>query len=308
VGDPPRLPATAPEKTLEGHSQSVLSVTFTKNGRYCMSTSQDKSIRLWNPHSGVHVKTYTGPHNQEVNDVAIWDDNSRFASGGGDKHVFLWDVTTAQVIRKFAGHDRKVNAVALGPEENVLLTASGDKTVRVWDLRTKSSNGGRGAIQVLDDAKDGVLCVCAAGDEIVAGSVDGALRRYDIRKGRIISDELLQPVGSVSFSDDGKCILVSTLDHTVRLMERDTGNELACYKGHTNQRFKVRSTLDPTNSYVVSGSEDNRVCFWDLVEGKMLASSKEHGGPVFGVEFFEDTMLTAGADGLIKVWKVPSAC
>ena len=31
-------------------------------------------------------------------------DNSKFASCGRDKDVFMWDVPTAQVIRKFEGH------------------------------------------------------------------------------------------------------------------------------------------------------------------------------------------------------------
>jgi mitogen-activated protein kinase organizer 1 len=31
-------------------------------------------------------------------------DNSRFASGGGDKSAFLWDVSTGKVIRRFQGH------------------------------------------------------------------------------------------------------------------------------------------------------------------------------------------------------------
>ena len=30
---------------------------------------QDKSVRLWNPHTGKHIKKFAGCHNQEVNDV-----------------------------------------------------------------------------------------------------------------------------------------------------------------------------------------------------------------------------------------------
>jgi len=300
---PEQPPRQTLQHTLEGHASSVLSVSWTKNGRYLLSASQDKSLRLWNPHSGVHVKTYKGPHNSEVCDVAIAEDNSKFVSCGGDKQFFLWDVTTAQVIRKFVGHDRKVNAVCYGPNEEVVLSASHDKTVRIWDLKTRS----RAPIQVLSDATDSMLCVLVAGDEIITGSVDGGLRRYDVRKGQCIIDQLLQPIGSISLSNDRQCILVSTLDDSIRLLERETGNQLALYKGHTNKRFKVQSSLDPTDSYVVSGSEDNRVFFWDLVEGSILGSFKEHDGPVLCTAFCESTMVTAATDGMIKVWKVEGA-
>ena len=38
------------------------------------------------------------------------------------------------------------------------------------------------------------------------------------------------------------------------------------YKGHQNEDYKVDSCLTHDDAHVVSGSEDGRVCFWDLVE------------------------------------------
>lgn len=288
----------APRLTLEGHTSGVLALAVTQNDRYLLSASQDKTLRLWNPHTGVHVKTYSGPHNYEVNDVIIGADNAKFISCGGDQQFFQWDVTTAQVIRKFVGHDRKVNALAFGPGQDVVLSASHDRSVRIWDLRSRD----RGSIQALTEAADSVLCVAAAGDEIATGSADGGLRRYDVRMGQLVIDQLLQPIGSVSFSKDRQCMLVSTLDHIIRLLDRETGSQLGCYKGHANERYKVQSTLDPSDAYVVSGSEDRRVCLWDIEEETMIGSLNGHGGPVFCVRFIKDTFVTAAADGVIRVW------
>jgi len=286
----------------QGHTSAVAAITFTLNRRYFMSASQDRTLKLWNPNTGANIKTYSGPHNHEINDVVVTEDNSKFASCGGDKHVFFWDVTTGQVIRKFVGHDRKVNALVWGPGEEVLLSASHDKTVRIWDMRTRS----RGSIQTLDDASDSVLCVCVAGNEIVTGSVDGTVRYYDIRQGRMTMDDLLQPIGSVSFSNDAQCILVSTLDSSIRLLERASGDELARYKGHTNQKYRVQSSLDPADSFIVSGSEDHCVFFWDLVESNLLLTLTGHKGPVLCAQFCGGTMVTAAGDGEIKIWNVSS--
>lgn len=149
-GDCTSPPSCTLLHSLEGHAAAVLGLTFTRNGQYIMTASQDRSLRLWNPTKGVHVKTYSGPHNHEVNDVVVAESNTKFASCGGDKHFFLWDVSTGQVIRKFVGHDRKVNSLAYGPNEEVLISASHDKTVRVWDLRARS----RTPIQIMDEAKE----------------------------------------------------------------------------------------------------------------------------------------------------------
>ena len=38
------------------------------------------------------------------------------------------------------------------------------------------------------------------------------------------------------------------------------------YSGHVNSDYKLDSCLSQDDSHVISGSEDGRVCFWDLVE------------------------------------------
>ena len=59
------------------------------------------------------MQTY-GAHGYEVLDIAVSDDNARFVSVGGDKTVFLWDVTSARTLRRWSGHVGRVNACAFG--------------------------------------------------------------------------------------------------------------------------------------------------------------------------------------------------
>ena len=65
-------------------------------------------INLWNPLKNKIIKTYKGAHNYEILDIAIYKDNSRFVSVGGDKHPFLWDVKTGNIIRKIKGHTHRI--------------------------------------------------------------------------------------------------------------------------------------------------------------------------------------------------------
>lgn len=50
------------------------------------------------------VKSYEGVHNREIFDLAIFKDNSRFVSCGGDKVFYLWDVLSGKYIRKVVAH------------------------------------------------------------------------------------------------------------------------------------------------------------------------------------------------------------
>ena len=118
-------------------------------------------------------------------DLAVAPDNARFASVGGDKQVFLWDVSTARTLRRWAGHFGRVNAVAFGGDDtSVVASGSFDATVRLWDAKSSSTK----PIQVLEEAGDSVTSVAANGWEIVTGSVDGKLRVYDLRMGLLSTD------------------------------------------------------------------------------------------------------------------------
>lgn len=97
-----QLPCTETHQ-LEGHQGAVRAVRFNHDGNYCLTCGGDKLLKLWNPHRGVLLKTYSG-HGYEVLDAVGSSDNSRLASCGADKTVVQWDVATGQIMRRFRGH------------------------------------------------------------------------------------------------------------------------------------------------------------------------------------------------------------
>lgn len=64
---------------------------------------------------------------------------------------------------------------------------------------------------------------------IFFSSVDGYVRCYDIRKGKLRSDNMHSSVGHISLSNDGNCILVGCLNNTVRILSKDDGTLFLTY-------------------------------------------------------------------------------
>lgn len=56
-------------------------------------------------------------------DLAVTADNAKFASVGGDKQVFLWDVETGTTVRRWSGHDARVEAVEFGAEADSIVAS-----------------------------------------------------------------------------------------------------------------------------------------------------------------------------------------
>ena len=203
-------------RNLNGHlTGAVNSVRFSGDGNYCMTAGDDRMIMLWNPHkddpskvgSALHIKSYSGVHGYSVLDVAIASDNAKFASAGGDKSAFFWDISTGRVIRRIQAHSHRINSIAMNEDSSVLFTASYDKTVCAWDLRSNS----REPIQVLKDFTDSVTSVIITQSSIIAACVDGNLRTYDIRSNLLNIDSVKDPITCVRLTHDKKCALCTCI-------------------------------------------------------------------------------------------------
>lgn len=107
-------------------------------------------------------------------------DSSHIVSCSSDKSVILWDVSTGQPIRRIRGHAATVTCVKFNEESTVVISGSLDNTVMCWDLKSRSQD----PIQVLNEAKDCITSIQVTDHEILSGSVDCSVRRYDFRNGR----------------------------------------------------------------------------------------------------------------------------
>lgn len=302
-------------------------VTYSSSpGTYILAGSSDRSIRLYNPNStaqgtgpvpeGRLIQTYSA-HGYEVLSISVSSDNTRFASAGGDRSVFLWDVATAQTIRRFGssghGHTARVNCVRFGGDADSVLVSGGfDTSVRIWDVRSNAAK----PIQVLTDARDAVTCLAVRDAEIVAGSVDGGVRAYDVRMGRCVRDEMGASVTSLSLTRDGEAMLVGTLNSKLRLMDRRAGTCLRTFEhpDWRNEGLRVQSLLGAGERYVVAGDElaggdapgsgEGRVWAWDLLSGKIAARIRVPWGP----QGYQPRKRVVGRDGKEKAQNNVISC
>ncbi|KAI0744924.1 nuclear mRNA splicing protein [Earliella scabrosa] len=305
---PPPTPRTL-HKTLSNHKGPVHVARYAKGtAKYVLSGGQDRTVRLWNPELGTEIKAYAA-HGYEVLSLTVAHDNSRFASCGGDRQVFLWDVMTGQTIRRIPGHMGKIFAVEFNEDASVLASGSYDSTVRLWDLKSQN----RSPIQILEDARDAVQTIHVGKTYILTGSVDGHVRTYDLRMGELRSDFLGHPVTAIVPSQDNQTYLATTLDAHIRLMDMSTGKMLNDFKGHSSTSYRIRACFGHGEATVVCGDESGSVWAWDLVDAAPLQPNpppKVHDKVVTWVEHHPveaGELITASADGTVKVWRSPAA-
>lgn len=341
-GAVPKSIPSIPAARLKGHEGPVHAVRFTRDGKYCVSAGNDRTLRLWNPikldpactssrlkrsqllslrHSSIPIdalpsclpiQSYSNGHSHPIHAVAINDTSTKLLSSS-DRTLVLTDVVTTQALRRFHGHSSRINSVTFSENEtSVYLSASYDGTVRLWDGR---SSNNKEPIQVLSEATDSVTTVLMDQESnpspscnIVTSGVDGIVRTYDIRKGILRKDDIGEPIIHMSFSRDKQGLLLNGLDGILRFMERDTGMLLNEYTGsHIAGKYGLECAISAHDDVVVTGSEDGSVVFYDLVHKNRVQKLEGHTRPTCSIATHPNRdncsiTISASYDGSAVVW------
>lgn len=119
------------EQVLQGHTNAILGLCFSPDGKFLASSSGDKTARIWEVSTGKSKRILKG-HTKEIYGVAISPDGRRLATASNDGTGRIWSVESGETEVFLKGHEREVLCLAWSPDGRTLATGSIDQSVRLW--------------------------------------------------------------------------------------------------------------------------------------------------------------------------------
>ncbi len=290
--------------TFNEHSNSVLSVAISPDGKTIVSNSND-TIKLWSLATKQEICALNG-HSDRVNVVAINPDGQILASGSDDNTIKLWNLATGQEIQSLVGHSDSIHALAFTPithdQAGMLASGSDDNTIKLWNLATGEQ------IRTLIGHSSWVRSVAFSpdGKTLVSGSFDRTIKVWDSATGKLILTlpELSGKVISVAISPDGKTLASVGFDRTIKLWNLATGEQIRTLIGHSGKVASV--AFSPDGQTLASSSFDRTIKLWNLATGKPIRTLVGHSDSVYALAFSQDgkILISGSEDNTIKIWSV----
>jgi len=253
-----------PRKVMTGHSHFISDLDLSQDSRYCLSSSWDGTIRLWNLKNATTRRTLScgadpDGHKKDVLTVAFSPDNRQIATGSMDKTVKLWNI---QGVCKFTvdqnPHTDWVSCVRYFQDLKIpiIVSASWDKTIKVWDNTQMSLMhtfiGHKAQINTLDLAPNTNI--------IASGSRDGHVNIWNLVEGKHLEDiDAESPVNVVLFTTKYYWLVIGT-DTGIKVYDLPAKKFIERYEvateAYSGKKNKAPTTVGCT-SLVFSKDQQN---------------------------------------------------
>lgn len=163
------------------HSDSVLGIDFSPDGRTLASSSADRTIGLTDVASGTTSRQLEG-HTHHVLSIAWQNNGSVVASAGADQTVKLWNTETGETSRTVSGFSKEMTGIQFVEATDQFVAACGSGEVQL----VNSINGEK--IRSFDAAKDFLfaLAVTPDGKTLIAGGQSGVVKIWNIADGKLL--------------------------------------------------------------------------------------------------------------------------
>ena len=274
----------------------VDAAALSPDGRLLVTGLNDGTIQLWEVATGkkLHIlrgadesKTTTILHDGSTSSTSVKIDSVRFAAFSADGRniitadtsttVRVWEAGSGRELAAFCAADRlhlslfDESAASSRDGRFVVLHGSDDNTVILWDVASDKTS-------VLRHERDA----------------------DDNRKA-------VRQVTFAAFSADGRTLVTSSSDQSIRVWDVASARALTALRGHTG--IVVFAAFSTDGRMIVTAAGDHTARLWEMPLGRQIAKFIGHKERITGAALSPDgrVLVTGSEDRTARLWDVATA-
>ncbi|MBN1203082.1 MAG: WD40 repeat domain-containing protein [Anaerolineae bacterium] len=301
-------------QTLQGHSDTVLSVAFSPDGTLLASGSADGSVIVWSVSDGAPLHTLSGEYNA-ASRLAFSPDGALLAVGyPGDNDgimctlnsmVRLWSVSDGELAHELMGESCDINNVAFN-QAGTSLTAVGGDNIRVWalpggELVQEATIYGQNVTAAAFTSSQGLLVVGRIGGTVGLVSVPNG-ETVCTREGHKVNDYMR--VFSAVVSADGTRAFTGCEYGVIRWWSLVNEQPVRMLGSHDDA--VIAFAFSPDRSLLASCTNQGNLYLWALPDGELIRTLEDPEYSIASLAFSPDSSLlalgcVAWSDGIVRV-------
>jgi serine/threonine protein kinase/WD40 repeat protein len=293
---------------MKGHTHLVHALAVASAGRFVVTGSWDKSIRLFSLDGGRELARMEA--GTFVQALALSPDERTIVTREFDGDTRLFDLDSKAQIALLDRKTSTLDQPLFSTDSNRVLFDfdPAARTATFWDIPTK-------AWSTVPSAE--IASVRGSTVNPTAGVIARSESRdrwfgtvlYDYRTGQ----ELLAIPArrtaneSIAFSPDGRFVAAPDDDHRIQVYELPSGKRTSTYTGHAREVLAL--VFSPDGSRLFSADYTGTIWVWDTRTCEELTQLRSHTEHVRRLAISKDgsTLVSGSRDGTARVWTAPGA-
>ncbi len=298
-----------------GHYAAVTAVAYSPDGKFAVTGSADKTIKLWEVATGREIRSYLG-NSGDITFLTFNQTGKYLASIDLDHSLKIWEVASSKEIRTIVIPDDRIISATFSPDGNI-ITGLKENHAILWDFET-----GEEIRRFKPVARDIIIQknfkyptaktvqISRDGKRLLTGSNDRTAILFDFSSGEEIrkfkgdNKSCTSCFISAQFSPDAKQLTIGNYD-TIFIWDVETGEKIKPMEGKRGRYGSASFSSD--GKYLIS-SLYKECLVWNARTGKLVIKISGHLKNIKSVQVSPtgNFILTGSDDHTAKIWKIPS--
>ncbi|KAM4652769.1 U3 small nucleolar RNA-interacting protein 2 [Discoglossus pictus] len=163
------------EATHVGHTDHILCMAISSDGKYLASGDKNKLIYIWDGVTCQNLHKFQG-HRGAVSGLSFQKGTHQLFSASHDRSVKVWNVAENSYVETLFGHQDTITGLDSLSRERCVTVGGRDGTVRVWKIAEET--------QLVFSGHEGSIdCIRLINEEhMVTGADDGSVALWSVSR------------------------------------------------------------------------------------------------------------------------------